>query len=396
MERRCETGRVRTAILLHGVALLSVLGAVLAPDATPAPVPGAAARAAADAVPRSRAPDVLPGTAGRNPGSVRSEGRRIVRVIQVGSGHSGGRLLNQVDKGLDWLKSDQATDGGWTAGPNARTEPAVTGLVMLSFLGAGETHRHGQFKKTVKDGLRSLKHIQGSSGCFGDPADSDHSANHAIATLAMCEAYGQTASPLFKQSAQQALDFISRMRRPHHAVAIWEILALRSGARAGLEVPEGTKRGDLAWLDRVTDSSTGVASFASFGVIPDTTAGQTAAALLCRILCGEDVAKSEVIGGAVKFLLESKPGTRSARGDEGLVYFGTLAMFQVGGEPWKEWNRALKEREFGTAVKEGENAGSWDPAGRNGDLLGRPGTTALRIMNQQVYYRYVRVFGVRR
>ncbi len=47
-------------------------------------------------------------------------------------------------------------------------------------------------------------------------------------------------------------------------------------------------------------------------------------------------------------------------------------------------------------MKTGEDAGTWNPEGRSGELLGRPGTTALRLMTQQVYYSYSRVYGAKR
>ncbi len=40
--------------------------------------------------------------------------------------------------------------------------------------------------------------------------------------------------------------------------------------------------------------------------------------------------------------------------------------------------------------------GSWKPGAADGKGLGRVGVTALHCMMNQVYYRYGRVFGVRR
>jgi len=379
----------------HIVVLFAVLGAVFNFTAHSESVPDSARRA--EAVASTPDPGVResdPNSSGGesdagNPGSTRR-----VRILRACSGSS--RTFSSVDVGQAYMKRSQAEDGSWSAGPNARTGPAVTGLALLSFLGAGETHKHGNYKKTVKNGLRRLKQIQDPAGCFGDAADADHAANHAIATLAMCEAYGMTGSPLFKQSAQQAINYITRERRPATSVALWEMMALCSARLAGLRVPEFTKSDALEWLNRATDRRTGVASCASGGVMPATVAGQTAAAVLCRIFNGEDPNKSELIQAAAKYLVERRPGTKTAKGDVGLVYFGTLAMFQCGGDAWKKWNRALKEHEIGTQIRSGEHAGTWNPEGRTGELLGRPGTTALRTMNLQVYYRYGRVFGTKR
>jgi len=382
-------------ILPHLLVLLAVLGAVFSFTTTSVPAPDLPSEA------ESFASIPVPGVGGSGDGS-RAGGRdgeepgTRIRVRNLRATTGCRKTMSAVDLGLGWLAKGQAADGSWSAGPSARTGPAVTGLVLLSYFGAGETHKRGHHRKVLKNGLRRLKQIQEPGGCYGSPDDSDHAANHAIATLAMCEAYGLTGSPLFKQSAQQALDFILRLRRPGTSVAFWEMLALHAGAKAGLRVPEYAKQDAVDWLDRATEARTGIASCASGGVMPETVPGQTAAAVLCRVFYGEDPKKSELIQAAAKYLVERRPGTAGARGDPGLLYFGTLALFQVGGDAWKKWNHALKKHHIGTQVGTGKHTGTWNPEGRSGDLLGRPGTTALMLMNQQVYYRYDRVFGTRR
>ena len=59
--------------------------------------------------------------------------------------------------------------------------------------------------------------MQGEDGFFGDPASPWALLNHSMATLAMCEAYGMTGSPIFKCSAQKCLDFIALSRNPYYA-----------------------------------------------------------------------------------------------------------------------------------------------------------------------------------
>mgnify|MGYP003693945521 CR=1 FL=1 len=78
-------------------------------------------------------------------------------------------------------------------------------------------------------------------------------------------------------------------------------------------------------------------------------------------------------------------------------YYGTLAMFQVGGARWQRWNEAIK-----TAIVDhqrtdpGECAfGSWDPIDPWRLSGGRVYATALNCLCMEVYYRYPRVFGGR-
>jgi len=121
----------------------------------------------------------------------------------------------------------------------------------------------------------------------------------------------------------------------------------------------------------------------------------TSAAILARIFCGEDPRKSEWIGMMVRQSLSSPPRWSDGESpDMGQIYFGTMALFQVGGEAWKKWNAALKSALIGTQVLDPpERRGCWETAGPGG----RPGdpvrTTALACMSMEVYGRYGRVFA---
>jgi len=94
----------------------------------------------------------------------------------------GKKTETAVDLGLEWLKNHQHPDGHWDCdgfeercrlnkcggGGYPLYDPGVSGLALLAFLGAGETHKHGRYKKTVRSGLKQLKAIQDAEGCFGE------------------------------------------------------------------------------------------------------------------------------------------------------------------------------------------------------------------------------------
>jgi len=109
--------------------------------------------------------------------------------------------------GLDWLAAQQGADGGWR-------DAELTGRVLLAYLGAGYTHRgRHPFAKVVARGLRFLKRSQDAEGWFAGDADDDPGTRllgHVLATAAMVEAYGMTESPIFRGSAQKALDALAK------------------------------------------------------------------------------------------------------------------------------------------------------------------------------------------
>src|SRR6185295_1490847 len=82
---------------------------------------------------------------------------------------------------LSWLKNHQAPDGRWSSagfdaqcktthcdGPGSKDgDVRATGLALLAFLAAGETHQSGSCRETVKSGLRWLRDQQDADGCLG-------------------------------------------------------------------------------------------------------------------------------------------------------------------------------------------------------------------------------------
>ncbi|MEN8150618.1 MAG: prenyltransferase/squalene oxidase repeat-containing protein, partial [Planctomycetota bacterium] len=290
----------RLPLILSVVALLAVIAVMLRPGADPAPVPEEPDDAEFEEF-------AAPGLVEMPDRFVQADGATTdaapVRRIRAGGTDKKIRGRNAFWAEFKWMKEHQAGDGAWSSEYDSRSSPAVTGLVLLSFLGAGETHKRGNNRKVVKNGLRNLKRIQQPDGTFGHPPDADYAANHAIATLAMCEAYLATGSPLFKQSAQQGIDRIAE----GEISRVWEILALGSAALAKLKVPEDWQKKAIAWLDSVTNPGTGVAIWSAGGMVPSSAAGQAAAAAFGRILAGEDPKKSEVVKRAMEFAIVSRP-----------------------------------------------------------------------------------------
>lgn len=71
-------------------------------------------------------------------------------------------------------------------------------------------------------------------------------------------------------------------------------------------------------------------------------------------------------------------------------YYGSLAMHQNQGDPWKKWNQRLQPILLRNQVRTNRrNDGSWDPVGEWGFQAGRPVITALATLSLEVYYRYL-------
>jgi hypothetical protein len=350
----------------------------------------------------------------------------------------GGGTEGATEAGLEWLKNHQNPEGFWdcdafeaqckknkcggVGGP--LYDPGITGLSLLAFLGYGETHKTPRYGKVVRDGLKYLKSIQDSEGCFGPMTSQHFTYNHGIAALAMAEAYGLTQSPLFKTSAQNGINFIHKAQNPYAAwrygirpqdndssVTGWMVMALKSANGAGLQVDPSAFEGAKNFLDKVTEPEYGRVGYTQRGNGPsravdlmdkfpaDKSESLTAVGILTRIFCGADPKKDEYVIKGANLCLNLLPTFDEAAGtiDHYYWYYGTLAMFQVGGDHWKKWNEAMKKAiiESQRMDKSDDRHGSWDPIDPWGGDGGRVYSTAVNVMCLEVYYRYARVFGTR-
>ncbi|MFC1479484.1 prenyltransferase/squalene oxidase repeat-containing protein [Planctomycetota bacterium] len=348
----------------------------------------------------------------------------------VGRFGGGAATESAVLAALRWFKRHQAPDGSWSyedyskqckLAPPCETVDvkayqwmaekrinSATGFALLCFLGAGHTQKAGQFRKQVADGLGFLKQAQAADGSFAR-----NNYTHAIATMALAEAYGMTKAASLKEIAEKAVsiclsrqneylgwDYCNPGSRNDTSVTGWNVMAVKSAKSAGLDVGnsfEGIKN----FLDKVTPEVKGGASHPVLaghvwyqhikgqgGGSGHRNARLTAIGLLGRVFIGEDT-KGEMLRAHGNKLLEELPDANKP--DYYRTYYATLAMFQMGGVHWKKWNETMKKVLCDSQRKGGCADGSWDGVGYIGGRVGRVFTTAVGCLSLEVYYRYLPV-----
>ena len=130
-----------------------------------------------------------------------------------------------VDAALAWLAAAQEDDGSWDPsrwggglelkvadhdreGAGVDADTGITGLAILAFLGNGQTHFEGTYRKNVQHGLEYLLHRQGSDGNLSGPARLYAKMYcHGMASLALSEALAMTGDARIRPYVERAVAF---------------------------------------------------------------------------------------------------------------------------------------------------------------------------------------------
>ncbi len=350
------------------------------------------------------------GTYTGNDFSGRGEGRTNLAFSRGATPES----EHAVGLALKWLAEHQMPDGGWNfdhaqckgcggkcsgRGSLPQARNAATGLALLPFLGAGQTHITGQYKKEVKEGLYYLKRRMVSSkrgGSLIEPGGQMYA--HGIASIALCEAYAMTRDEALRPPAQEAIDFICFAQdevgggwryqprtRGDTSILGWQVMALKSGHMAYLRVPSSTVRGAYKFLDSVEADSGSQYGYTG----PGTGRGATTAiGLLCRMYLGWKQDEPALVRG-VQLLGERGPSTS----DMYYNYYATQVMSHMGGPLWEDWNKVMRDELVAAQATAGHERGSWYMNSRHGGQGGRVYCTSMATMILEVYYRHMPIYG---
>jgi hypothetical protein len=334
-----------------------------------------------------------------------------------------------VDQALAWLAYHQEADGHWDAkkyGADVKTDTACTGFALLAFLGAGHSERVGGYKGNVQRAVAWLKSKQDADGMIWDT--SDDGAHHrakgypcAIATLALVEAAAMAPGIVdTRAAAQKAVDYCTEKHQSGEgyekggwryspkapadlSVTGWFVMALKSAHVAKLRVNPQSLDGALKFVDSVEKKEAGGGGgyglVSHYWYMPENEHAHTSHRLaaignLVRQFLGW---KKEELQSSVEWFVNKGGvpnwGANGEAVDLYYWYYGSLCLFQQGGEVWERWNKGMLSALLSNQCKQGDERGSWNPAGEYCTEWGRVGQTALSCLCLEVYYRYKQLQG---
>jgi len=310
-----------------------------------------------------------------------------------------GPVDTAMERGADFLLNAQQPNGALLSKGKADTMTAL-GIMALASMGHQPTDP-GKFGSALSRALTFILRKdprRGKLEYFG--ADGSRMYGHGITTLCLTEMIGmvdreQTAR--LREVAQKAINLIlssQQVKKSHPknrggwrytpnahdsdlSITAWQLLALRSGKGAGMDVPKGAVDAAVSYLKRSYSSRGGVKGCAyTPGGRPSL--AMAAAGLLSLQVCGEY--DSPEANGSAEWL--------SSQNDIGgghfyySAYYYSQAMQKRGGDV------ATKAREVVEKVllkKQGGN-GSW--SGNYGPVY----CTSMAMLSLSVKYHYLPIY----
>jgi hypothetical protein len=379
------------------------------------------------------------------------------------AGKNGTPPGERPEAGLQWLANHQNREGHWSAttfgqdsirkdaqhtgniefvnvgkaggdtGWEATCDVGLTGLAMLAFTGAGYDHKEGKYRGTLRNALIYLRKVQDNDGCFGDKDDDQFIYNHAICTMALAEVYGLSNESLLKPICDRAIDFMLRAQNPglgwrygvqplvnDSSVTGWMVLTLHTCEQAGLSFDTSKCYGDAAnWFEIVTTTDGGYArcGYDSPGSPQarlrsasddfDRNPAMDAVYMMSMLFMGKRDLQSREIRDMAKACVEKDylPTWEQRKIDYYYWYYASLALYQVGGSAWNQWETAMSQTLFDhqrgfceldrkqnlTTPEALDEHGSWDPVDAWGAAGGRVYATAINTLTLETYYRHLRL-----
>ena len=214
-------------------------------------------------------------------------------------------------------------------------------------MAAGQTHQSkGPYRQTITNGLAWMMRNQKQDG---DLRGGANMYSHGLAAITLCEAYGLTGDRAVGYAAQAAINFIQKAQNKKTggwryapgdegdtSVVGWQLMALKSGMMAGLQVDPEPSMVSKRWLKSVRQ---GLRRQVLLHAGRRRQHTMTAVGLLCNQYLG---AKKDDAGMAkgLEYLMANMPD----KGGRNIYYwyYATQVMHNFTGPEWDTWNRTMR------------------------------------------------------
>lgn len=260
-----------------------------------------------------------------------------------------------IDKGLQWLLSQQASDGSFGSGPY-RGNIAVTSLSALAFMSAGSSPGRGPYGGAIDKALQYVMDNTSPAGfvCVANAATHGPMYSHGFGTLFLAEAYGMTHRADIREKLEKAIRLIVDTQNAEGgwryqpvrsdadlSVTICQINALRAARNAGIFVPKETVEACIRYVKQSQNSDGGFKYMltAAGSAFPRSAAG-IVALQSAGLYEGDEINKG--FDYLKQYMPETKFGPRYTHYFYG-HYYAAQAFWIRGGDEWTRWYAAIRD-----------------------------------------------------
>ncbi|MCC7420776.1 MAG: squalene--hopene cyclase [Planctomycetaceae bacterium] len=323
-----------------------------------------------------------------------------------------------VERGLEWLARSQGPNGNWDS-----NDLGLVSMGTLAFLSAGHMPGRGKYGDAVEKSINYITRNAKASGLLNIADGRRDMYNHGLATFVLGQAHGMTHDPQIGRVLDRALkliyntqcrdggwDYVAvRQERGHDlSLAVMQAKAIRSAVDSGLEVPPEVA--DLAIQSvlehyKAANGARGITDEAKAKQGPgqftyDGSRGTTAMAA-AGVVCMQEFGRyddwripknMELISKDVLRLKGQARRNGHVPFDSYTLYYVGQALYQVGGNDWKECYPTLRDylvesqmRNPGNPAEDGWWTDTRHVSGKPGQLYG----TAVSVFVLSMPNRYL-------
>ena len=341
---------------------------------------------------------------GGMPFAMKSRCSRPERVALLAKHGGTVEVETAVERSLDWLQSQQNSNGSWGRG---RYKAGMTGFALLCYLGRCETPDSVKYGDTVMNGIMYLVELSSkNNGMFTEnPGDGHFVYEHGIATYAMGETYamarmGNRRLPGVREAFERGVRIIVEGQTPrggwvyHYrggggdtSVTGWQYQALRAAQTT--QLPFRGLNGAIQNAGKYLESMQGPRGGFGYRNPEDKASLAGLGALGLQMTGGGGAAPTRK---AIEFI-SNQPALSWSNIQIYPWYYNTQALFNAGGSDWQKWNKQM----LPILLDNQRRNGSWPPMGTStsGARHGHVGPdaeiymTTMCTLMLEIYYRYL-------
>ncbi len=342
---------------------------------------------------------------GKIPANMRKRCSKHARLTRLAKNGGSRECEEAVMKSLRWFKQTQQKDGSWGSG----NQVAMTGLVLLAFLGHCETPLSEEFGEAVTNAIVYLVNRSvAQGGRLGTNLGNNHWVyEHGIATYALAESYifcrvlGLNF-PNLKVATQNGVQWIINNqnrsggwdygyaeaggRGGDMSITAWQLQALKAGRHTRLDFRNYAECVSRA-LNYCASCQDGSGGFGYAGTAPN--------------------GSHHTLTGAGSLCFQQHKGTNNRNARAGVEYINKRSSFNYqtgpcnlyehyyssqaamnhGGKAWLDYNKMFRD----TLLQAQQGDGHWpSPPNPGPGAQGDPVyNTALSTLMLEVYYRFL-------